>query len=155
MGGKGGTPAAVVVPAGVDPNPVGVQTAQQLHSARIIAGVSAKMSPAEQGRRVGEAWEKLPQPRPTLSLEIIDPTSGKSTYFNLGPHPPQLWPEDIELVHNLWLEMDEAAKGAKLRHRDVIGVALRLLEAKLHSPEQEEVIQAALKEAEGPHGGAG
>ena len=48
--------------------------------------------------------------------------------------------------------MDEAARGAKLRHRDVIGVALRLLEAKLHSPEQEEVIQAALKEAEGPHG---
>jgi amino acid transporter len=152
---KAGKHVALVVVPGVDPNLVGVQTAQQLQSARIVAGVSAKMSPAEQGRRVGEAWEKLPQPRPTLSLEIIDPATGKSTYFNLGPHPPQLWPEDIELVHNLWLEMDEAAKGAKLRHRDVIGVALRLLEAKLHSPEQQEVIQAALKEAEGPHGGAG
>jgi hypothetical protein len=151
---KAGKHVELVVVPGVDPNLVGVQTAQKLQSARIVAGVSAKMNPAEQGRRVGEAWEKLPQPRPTLSLEIIAPT-GQSTYFNLGPHPPQLWPEDIELVHNLWLEMDEAAKGAKLRHRDVIGVALRLLEAKLHSPEQQEVIQAALKEAEGPHGGAG
>jgi hypothetical protein len=91
------------------------------------------MSPAEQGRRVGEAWEKLPQPRPTLSLEIIDP-AGQSTYFNLGPHPPQLWPEDIELVHNLWLELDGATKDTKLRHRDVIGVALRRLEAEVLYP---------------------
>jgi hypothetical protein len=151
---KAGKHVELILIPGVDPNLVGVQTAAKLQSSRIVAGVSAKMSLAEQGRRVGEAWEKLPQPRPTLSLEIIDP-AGHSTYFNLGPHPPQLWPEDIELVHNLWLEMDEAAKGAKLRHRDVIGVALRLLEAKLHSPEQQEVIQAALKEAEGPHGGAG
>jgi hypothetical protein len=141
----------IVVP-GVDPNLVGVQTAQQLQSSRIVAGVSTKMTPAEQGRRVGEAWEKLPQPRPTLSLEIIDPATGQSTYFNLGPHPPQLWPEDIELVHNLWLEMDEATKGAKLRHRDVIGVALRLLENKLHSEDREEVIQAARQEADGMHG---
>jgi hypothetical protein len=50
------------------------------------------------------------------------------------------------------LEMDEATKGAKLRHCDVIGVALRLIEEKLHSPEQQEVIQAAPKEAEGTHG---
>jgi hypothetical protein len=149
---KAGKHVELVVVPGVDPNLVGVQTAQQLQSARIVAGVSAKMSPAEQGRRVGEAWEKLPPPRPTLSLEIIDPATGQSTYFNLGPHPPQLWPEDIELVHNLWLEMDEAAKCAKVRHRDVIGVALRLLEAKLHSSEREDVIQAALKEAEGTHG---
>jgi amino acid transporter len=149
---KAGKHVELVVVPGVDPNLVGVQTAAKLQSSRIVAGVSTKMSPAEQGRRVGEAWEKLPAPRPTLSLEIIDPATGQSMYFNLGPHPPQLWPEDIELVHNLWLEMDEATKGAKLRHRDVIGVALRLLDAKLHSPEQQEVIEAALKEAEGSHG---
>jgi amino acid transporter len=149
---KAGKHVELIVVPGVDPNLVGVQTAQQLQSSRIVAGVSTKMTPAEQGRRVGEAWEKLPQPRPTLSLEIIDPATGQSTYFNLGPHPPQLWPEDIELVHNLWLEMDEATKGAKLRHRDVIGVALRLLENKLHSEDREEVIQAARQEADGMHG---
>jgi hypothetical protein len=137
----------IVVP-GVDPNLAGVQAAQRLQSSRIVAGVSTKMSPAEQGRRVGEAWEKLPPPRPPLSLEIVNPETGESMYFNLGPHPPQLWPEDIELVHNLWLELEETAKGAKLRHRDVIGVALRRLERELHSPQRDEVILDALREAE-------
>jgi hypothetical protein len=68
-------------------------------------------------------------------------------YFNLGPHPPQLWPEDIDLVHNLWLEMDEVTKGAKLRHRDVIGVALRRMEEQLHSAERDQIIADALREA--------
>ena len=112
------------------------------------------MTPAEQGRRVGEAWETLPAPRPALSLEIIDPDTGQSMYFNLGPHPPQLWPEDIELVHNLWLELDTNTNGAKLKHRDVVGVALRRLEAQLHSGERDSVIQDTLREAEGDHGGA-
>jgi hypothetical protein len=107
------------------------------------------MSPAEQGRRVGEAWEKLAEPRPTLSLEIIDPATGEAMYYNLGPHPPQLWPEDIELVHNLWLELDESTKGSKLRHRDVIGVALRRLEAQLHSRDRDSVIEDTLREADG------
>src|SRR5262249_40597142 len=119
---------------------------------RIVAGVSTKMSPAEQGRRVGQAWEQIPPPRPALSLEIIHPETGKSTYFNLGPHPPQLWPEDIDLVHNLWLELDDIAKGAKPRHRDVIGVALRRLDHQLHSSQGESVIQDALRKLEVDHG---
>jgi len=145
---KAGKHVELIVVPGVDPNMAGVQTAQRLQSSRIVAGVSTKMSPAEQGRRVGEAWEKLPAPRPALSLEIIEPSTGKSQFFNLGPHPPQLWPEDIELVHNLWLEMDPCAKGSKLRHRDVIGVALRRLEAELRSGQREVVIADALREAE-------
>ena len=144
---KAGKHVELVVVPGVDPNLAGVQAAQLLQSARIVAGVSTKMSPAEQGRRVGEAWEKLPPPKPALSLEIFDPATSQSTYFNLGPHPPQLWPEDIDLVHNLWLEMDEAAKGAKLRHRDVIGVALRRLEEQLRSPQRDAIIEEALREA--------
>ncbi len=144
---KAGKHVELVVVPGVDPNLAGVQAAQMLQSSRIVAGVSTKMSPAEQGRRVGEAWEKLPQPRPALSLEIYDPATKQSMYFNLGPHPPQLWPEDIDLVHNLWLEMDEITKGAKLRHRDVIGVALRRMEEQLHSGERERIIAEALREA--------
>jgi amino acid transporter len=149
---KAGKHVELIVVPGVDPNLVGVQTAQKLQSARIVAGVSTKMSPAEQGRRVGEAWEQLPSPRPALSLEIIDPATGQSMYFNLGPHPPQLWPEDIELVHNLWLELDASAKGAKLRHRDVIGVALRRLEKQLHSPDRDSVIDDTLREVDVDHG---
>ena len=47
----------------------------------------------------------------------------------------------------------------RLRHLtsgnvSVIGVALRLLEMKLRSPERELLIQEALREAEGAHGEA-
>ena len=148
---KAGKHVELLVVPGVDPSMAGVQTAQKLQTARIVAGMSTKMSPAEQGRRVGEAWEKLPPPRPALSLEIIDPVTGKSRYFNLGPHPPQLWPEDIELLHNLWLELDGVTEGAKLRHRDVIGVALRRLQAQLHSGQRDSVVQDTLQEAQGEH----
>jgi hypothetical protein len=84
-------------------------------------------------------------------LEIIDPATGQSTYFNLGPHPPQLWPEDIDLVHNLWLKLDASAKNGKFRHRDVIGVALRRLQEELHSPRRDEVVQDALREVDDAH----
>jgi hypothetical protein len=146
---KAGKHVELLVVPGVDPNLVGVQTAEKLQSARIVAGVSMKMSPAEQGRRVGQAWEQLPAPRPALSLEIISPDTGQSTYFNLGPHPPQLWPEDIELVHNLWLELDACGKVGTLRHRDVIGVALRRLTEQLHSSQRDTVIEDTLREVEG------
>ena len=67
MAEKAGKHVELIVVPGIDPNLAGVQAAQRLQSSRIVAGVSTKMSPAEQGRRVGEAWEKLPQPRPALS----------------------------------------------------------------------------------------
>src|SRR2546427_9103954 len=110
MAEKAGKHVELIVVPGIGPNLAGVQAAQRLQSSRIVAGVSTKMSPPEQGRRVGEAWEKLPQPRPALSLEIVNPETGGSMYFNLGPHPPQLLPEGIHLVHNPLLELDETAQ---------------------------------------------
>ena len=47
-------------------------------------------------------------------------------YLNLGPHPPRLWPED---AHDIWRSFTEQeGLGAKLHHRDELGVALRRLE---------------------------
>ncbi len=68
-------------------------------------------------------------------------------FFNLGPHPPRLWPEDVDLVHQMWLELSnrrfgaDRRFGAKLHHRDVIGVALQRLARDLREPEKaDEVI---------------
>ena len=61
-------------------------------------------------------------------------------YFNLGPHPPRLWPEDVDRVHRLWLELCSRGDGAKLHHRDIVGVALNRLEKQLHSEQSEEVL---------------
>ena len=91
------------------------------------------MTPSQQAKAFGDAWERLPQPRPQLTLEILDEKTGKQMFFNLGPHPPRLWPEDIELLHKLWLNLTDRGPGYKLHHRDVVRVALRRLETELHS----------------------
>ena len=51
-----------------------------------------------------------------------------------------MWPEDIDLVHRLWLELMRERNGAKLHHRDVIGVALSRLEQQLHSEQAGRVL---------------
>ena len=116
-----------------------VQTAHRLQSSRIVTGLSPRFTPPELGRRVGDAWERLPEPRPSLSLEVV-PMDGRSTFINLGPHPPRLWPEDVDLLHQLWLQMSDQYFGARLHHRDVVGVALRRLARDLQSGKSPSVV---------------
>jgi hypothetical protein len=129
-----------------------VQTAQNLQSARIVTGLSPNMTPAEQGRMVGIAWEELPPPRPSLSLEVVMPDPNQSMYFNLGPHPPRLWPEDVDLTHRLWLELIDKGAGDELRHRDVVSVALRRLRRELETDDRDEILKdvVATVQAHGP-----
>ena len=136
----------LVVPA-VDPFDAMVQAAAKLQASRLVTGVSARMDSEELARKIGQAWEKLPEPRHPFSLEIIT-HDRPSTYVNLGPHPPRLWPEDIDLVHELWLEVSEKYTGAKLHHRDVVGVALRRMREQLQSRERTEVIEDIQHEIE-------
>jgi hypothetical protein len=142
---KAGKHVELLVVLGTDPYDAMMQTAQRLQSGRIVTGLSLKMDPAEQGRLVGQAWERLPAPRPSVSLEIVT-DDGQSVFFNLGPHPPQLWPEDVERVHQLWLELSEKDPGAKLHHRDIIGVALRRMEEQLRSSQAPEVLTDVVRE---------
>jgi amino acid transporter len=118
-----------------------VRTAQQLESSRIVTTPGPNQSPDEQAREVGSAWEKLPTPRPALTLEVIPAAGGDPQMYALGPHPPQLWPSDIELVHRLWQELSERKEiGGRVHHRDVVGVALRRLDKELHSRRAGEVM---------------
>jgi amino acid transporter len=142
---KAGKHVELLVVPGTDPYDAMIQTAQRLQSSRIVTGLSMKMDPAEQGKLVGQAWERLPAPRPSLSLEIVT-DDGQSVFFNLGPHPPRLWPEDVELVHRLWLELSEKDPNAKLHHRDIIGVALRRMEEQLRSGKTDDVITDVMRE---------
>jgi amino acid transporter len=139
---KAGKHVELLAVAAADPWLGIVQTAQRLQSSRIVCGLSPVFAnnPAEQGKVVGEAWESLEPPRPSLSLEIVLPDPNESIFFNLGPHPPRLWPEDVDRVHRLWLELSTRANGTKLHHRDIIGVALNRLEHQLHSEQSEEVL---------------
>jgi hypothetical protein len=128
---KQGKPVELLVVPGVNPFDAIVQAANSLHASRLVTGVSARMDSDELARRIGQAWERLPGPRHPFSLEIISPDR-PSIFVNLGPHPPRLWPEDVDLVHDLWLELSECSGlGSRLHHRDVVGVALRRLQKDL------------------------
>jgi len=134
---QGKTVELLTVP-GLNPFDAMVHTATMLKASRLVTGVSARMEPEELARRIGQGWEGLPEPRHAFSLEIIAPDR-PSIFVNLGPHPPRLWPQDVGLVHEMWLELSEKF-GSKLHHRDVIGVALRRMNSELHSREREEVL---------------
>jgi amino acid transporter len=144
MAEKEGKPVELVVVPGFNPFDAMVQTASRLKASRLVTGVSARMASEELARRIGYAWEQLPEPRHPFSLEII--SEGRPSIFvNLGPHPPRLWPEDIGLAHAMWLELSEQF-GARLHHRDVIGVALRRMNLDLKSHQRKYVIKHIVEE---------
>jgi hypothetical protein len=135
----------LVVPA-VDPFEALVQTASSLQASRLVTGVSSRMSSEELAHRIGRAWEQLPSPKHPFSLEVISPDR-ESVFVNLGPHPPRLWPEDLDRLHDLWLELSGTEHvGSRLHHRDVIGVALRRLQHDLASDDRSKVLKDLEKE---------
>lgn len=130
----------LVVPA-IDAFDAMVQTAARLKASRLVTGVSARMDSEELARRIGLAWEVLPEPRQPFSLEVISPDR-PTVYVNLGPHPPRLWPEDMDRLHELWLDLSERAGfGSKLHHRDVVGTALRRLSQDLEGDHRQDVVE--------------
>ena len=57
-------------------------------------------------------------------------------------HPPFFAAvfEDVQLLHELWLDLSAMGFGAKLHHRDVVGVALRRLRQQLNSDAGDAVV---------------
>jgi hypothetical protein len=149
---KAGRHVELLVVPGADPYDAAVQIAARLESSRIVMGLSPKLTPSEQGAQVGYYWEKLREPRPALSLELVLENQKDTVFFNLGPHPPRLWPQDIELAHRLWLELKEMGPGSKLHHRDVVGVALRRMSSELRSERAGEVLADVQREIAGARG---
>ena len=88
------------------------------------------MTVDEQAKYFGDQWENLPEKR-QMALQVVDRDTLESKFYNLGPHPPRLWPEDVELLHRLWLRMSDQSEGHKVHHRDVVSAALRRLEEDL------------------------
>ncbi|MBZ5676529.1 MAG: APC family permease [Acidobacteriia bacterium] len=140
----------LVVPA-IDPFDAMVQTAARLQVSKLVVGVSARMASEELASRIGLAWENLPEPRHAFSLEITNPDR-PSIYVNLGPHPPRLWPEDVDRLHRIWLRLcAQSGVGSRLHHRDVVGVALQRLEDDLEGGRYEDVLDSLEQEIHKPH----
>jgi hypothetical protein len=93
----------------------------------------------EQARLAGLAWEKLEEPRPRLYLEIVAPGEPVQR-IRLGPHAPELSPEDLETLHRLWLNLTARPELRQLHHYQVLSAALGRLEEELgRRPESAEL----------------
>jgi hypothetical protein len=122
-----------------------VQTGARLESSRVVCGLSNRLTLDEQGKLTGDAWERLPEPRPNIALEIHSPDHSVEEYF-LGPHTPRLREQDLELLHKIWLNVSEKPELASLHHYHIIGMALERLQERLEGPQREEILALLEKE---------
>jgi amino acid transporter len=128
----------LVVPAG-DIFAALVQTAQSLEVDSVVSGLSTKMSAEDQAFHIGQAWEALPEPKRQMNFYVINP-SGESRVYYLGPHEPNLRPDDVQLVHRLWLNLRRDPTVQDLHHSDIITYALTRL-ASQYAREKQEIIK--------------
>jgi amino acid transporter len=141
----------LVVPAG-DIFAALVQTANSLEVDSVVSGLSTKMSPEDQAFHIGQAWEALPEPKRQMNFYVINP-SGESKVYYLGPHAPSLRPDDVQLVHRLWLNLRRDPSIQDLHHSDIITYALTRL-ASQYAREKQEIIRdlRSYKSSDAPTG---
>ncbi|HET7439908.1 MAG TPA: APC family permease [Terriglobales bacterium] len=136
---KEGKPVSLLVVPATDVFDSIVVTAQRLASSRIVCGQSNKLTVDEQAKLTGDAWERLPEPRPRLVLEIHSP-DGSTHEYPLGPHAPRMRPQDLELMHKLWLDVTSDPKFAGAHHYHLVALALEELQRELSSEKRAELL---------------
>ena len=136
---KEGKPVKLLVVPGNNAFDATVMTAQKLRSDRIVCGLSHKLTADEQGKLAGDAWERLPQPRPTLQLNVMMP-DGEARLYELGPHAPRLREQDIKLLHELWLQISSDRRYSGLHHYHLVALALSELKKSLKGPRRDELL---------------
>jgi amino acid transporter len=121
-----------------------VATAQRLNSIVVVCGQSNKLTADEQGKLTGDAWERLPEPRPRLTLVVVG-RDGTRHEYQLGPHRPRVRKEDVDLLHSLWKEATSDPKFRELHHYHVLNVALQEMEERMHNGAQREQVMKDLE----------
>ncbi len=129
-----------------------VATAQRLYSSVILCGLSNKLTADEQGKLTGDAWERLPEPRPRLRLVVVEPNGTKHEYL-LGPHSPRMRQEDVDLLHKLWKEITSDPRYRELHHYHVLNVALQELTDRLHNGAYRDDVLKEISDEMQRHGG--
>ncbi len=114
--------------------------AQSLQSAIIVVGPSAAMSPREEARLAGLAWERLPTPKRRVIFEVFIPPAQREVFY-LGPHTPHLTPKEIDVLHRLWLRFSEQVGPEELHHHDVVHFALTEIERELVAGKEAEILE--------------
>jgi hypothetical protein len=128
----------LVVPAG-DIFAALAQGANSLEMDSVVSGVSSKMTAEDQAFHMGQAWEALPEPKRQFNFYVVDPQGGVKVFY-IGPHAPTLSPDDVQLVHRLWLNMRRDPSVQDLHHSDIITYALTRL-AGQYAREKQEILR--------------
>jgi amino acid transporter len=128
----------LVVPAG-DVFAALVQGANSLEVESVVSSVSSKMTAEDQAFHMGQAWEALPEPKRQFNFYVIDPGASVKIFY-IGPHAPNLSPDDVQLVHRLWLNMRRDPSMPDLHHSDIITYALTRL-AGQYAREKQEILR--------------
>jgi amino acid transporter len=146
---KEGKPISLLVVPATDVFEAIMVTAQRLDSTRVICGLSNKLTADEQAKLTGDAWERLPEPRPRLTLEVCAP-DGAVREFALGPHTPRMRPQDVELMHRLWLDITTDPRFSGAHHYHVVALALEELQRELSTEQRAELLQKLFEEMNRP-----
>jgi amino acid transporter len=128
----------LVVPAG-DVFAALAQGANSLEVESVISGVSNSMTAEEQAYHLGQAWEALTGPKRQFNFYVIS-HSGEIKVFYIGPHAPKLSPDDVQLVHRLWVNMHRDPSMQDLHHSDIITYALTRL-AGQYAREKDDILR--------------
>jgi amino acid transporter len=147
---KEGKPVSLLVVPGKNVFESIMVTASHLQAAKVVSGLSNKLTADLQAKNAGDAWEQLPEPRPRLTMEIISPDGAIHSYA-LGPHEPRLRPEDIDLLHKIWLDITHDPHFAALHHYDVLALALEELRRELKSGRRPELLNMLERELRERH----
>jgi amino acid transporter len=146
---KEGKPISLLVVPATDVFEAIMVTAQRLDSSRVICGLSNKLTADEQAKLTGDAWERLPEPRPRLILEVCAP-DGTIREFAIGPHAPRMRPQDVELMHRLWLNITADPKFAGAHHYHIVALALEELQRELSTEQRAQLLKKLQDEMNGP-----
>jgi amino acid transporter/nucleotide-binding universal stress UspA family protein len=142
---KEGKPVSLLVVPGTDVFEAIMVTAQRLAASRIVCGRSNKLTADEQGKLTGDAWERLPEPRPRLTLVVYEP-DGTAQEYLLGPHAPRMRPQDVNLMHKVWLDITRDPRFAGAHHYHVVALALEELQRELKGGVRDELLDKLEKE---------
>ena len=121
-----------------------VQTAINLESSAVVSGLSSKMTAQEQSIELGRAWEGAPEPKRQFVFQVVHPDRQIDT-FRIGPHTPSIKPEDVHLIHRLWLNITREPGLDKLHHHDIVTEALTRFAREYAGRDRQEILKELRK----------
>ena len=79
------------------------------------------------------------------ALEVAAP-DGTVREYTIGPHTPRLRPQDVELMHKLWLNITTDPKFAGAHHYHIVALALEELQRELSTEQRAQLLQKLQEE---------